>query len=41
MRKRIYEISEVSKDNNLPNKIYDIFMMFVIFASLIPLSFKE
>lgn len=41
MRKRIYEIIEVSKDNDLPSKIYDIFMMAVIFASLIPLAFKE
>ena len=41
MRKRIYEIIEVSKDNDLVSKIYDIFMMVVIFASLIPLAFKE
>lgn len=41
MRKRIYEIIEVSKENDLASKIYDIFMMVVIFASLIPLAFKE
>ena len=41
MRKRIYEIIEVSKDNDLVSKIYDIFMMVVIFESLIPLAFKE
>ncbi|RGG67638.1 ion transporter [Eubacterium sp. AF17-7] len=41
MRKRIYVIIEVSKDSDLVSKIYDIFMMVVIFASLIPLAFKE
>lgn len=40
MRKRIFEIIEVSEGNDLLSRIYDIFMMAVIFISLIPLAFK-
>lgn len=40
MRKRIFEIIEVSKDNDLLSSIYDSFMMIVIIGSLIPLTFK-
>ncbi len=41
MRKRIYEIIEVSKDNDKVSMAYDILMMFSIIISIIPLAFKE
>ncbi|MDR0947905.1 MAG: ion transporter [Lachnospiraceae bacterium] len=42
MRKRIYEIIEVSLDkSNTISNIYDYLMMVVIVFSLIPLAFKE
>lgn len=41
MRKRIHQIIEIAEENDLTSRIYDIFMMLVIFASLIPLAFKE
>ena len=41
MRKRIYEIIEVSKDNDKVSMAYDILMMFSIVISIIPLAFKE
>lgn len=41
MRKRLFEIIEVSKDNDLASSIYDAFMMIIIILSLIPLTFKE
>lgn len=37
MRKRIYEIIEVSTDNDKLSSIYDFFMMFTIIVSIIPL----
>lgn len=37
MRKRIYEIIEVSKDNDKLSSVYDFFMMFTIIVSIIPL----
>lgn len=40
MRKRIYEIIEVSDGNDILSRIYDLFMMTVIIISLVPLSFK-
>jgi len=40
MRKRIFEIIEVSEGNDLASSIYDYFMIVVIIASLIPLAFK-
>lgn len=40
MRKRIYEIIEVSNNKDKISAIYDGFMMFVIIASLVPLAFK-
>lgn len=40
MRKRIYEIIEVAKENDIISSIYDIGMMVVIILSLIPLAFK-
>ena len=41
MRKRIYEIIEVSKSSDLVSSIYDYMMMVVIIASLLPLAFKS
>lgn len=40
MRKRIFEIIEVSEGNDIFSRLYDIFMMVVIFVSLVPLAFK-
>lgn len=40
MRKRIYEIIEVSNGKDLWSSVYDTIMMVVIFASLVPLAFK-
>lgn len=41
MRKRLYEIIEVSKDNDTISHMYDVFMMVTIAVSLIPLFYKE
>ena len=41
MRKRIYEIIEVSKDNDKVSLAYDILMMCAIVISILPLAFKE
>ncbi len=41
MRKRIFEIIELSKEDDLLSKIYDLFMIFVIVLSTIPLAFKS
>lgn len=41
MRKRIYEIIEIAKDNDVVSRYYDLFMIVVIVISLIPLAFKE
>lgn len=41
MRKRIFEIIETAKENDRWSNVYDIFMMFVIVASLIPLTSKN
>ena len=41
MRKRIYEIVEVSENQDVVSKIYDVVMLVVILASIIPLAFKE
>ena len=41
MRKRIFEIIELSDGADKVSSAYDIFMMFVIIASLVPLAFKE
>lgn len=40
MRKRIFEIIELSDENDRVGRAYDCFMMAVIVASLIPLAFK-
>lgn len=41
MRKRLFEIIELSRDNDRISSSYDIAMIFVIIASLVPLAFKE
>ena len=41
MRKRIFEIIELSDGADKISSAYDIFMMLVIIASLVPLAFKE
>ena len=41
MRKRIYEIVERADTNDRPSQIYDVFMIIVIFLSLVPLAFKR
>ena len=41
MRKKIFEIIEISKDNNILSSAYDIFMIVVILLSIVPLCFKE
>jgi voltage-gated potassium channel len=41
MRKRIYEIIEVANIDDTASRIYDCFMMVMIFASLVPLAFKQ
>jgi voltage-gated potassium channel len=41
MRQRIHQIIELAEENDIASRIYDIFMMLIIFLSLIPLAFKE
>ena len=41
MRKRVFEIIEVGKDDDFASKIYDIFMMLTIVISIIPLAMKS
>lgn len=41
MRKRIFEIIEVSQDNDSISSAYDIIMMISILISIIPLAFKQ
>ena len=41
MRRRVFEIIELSEGNDLFSAIYDYFMMAVIFSSLVPLAFKK
>lgn len=40
MRKRIFEIVEISRDGDRVSAAYDVFMMLLIVASLVPLAFK-
>lgn len=40
MRKRIYEIIDLSNGNDRMSSIYDYFMIVIIFMSLVPLAFK-
>lgn len=41
MRRRIYEIIEAATEDDKLSNVYDIFMMIVITASLVPLTVKE
>lgn len=41
MRKRIYEIVEKAKENDIWSNTYDILMIITICVSLIPLAFKQ
>jgi voltage-gated potassium channel len=41
MRKRVYEVIEVAKLNDRASRIYDVFMILVILASLLPITFKN
>lgn len=41
MRKRLYEIIEVSQNNDRLSAVYDIVMMITIVVSIIPLAFKN
>lgn len=41
MRKRLYEIIEVSNDGDKISNAYDITMMIAIIVSIIPLAFKD
>lgn len=41
MRKRLFEIIELSRDNDRASHAYDFFMMAVIILSLLPLVFKQ
>lgn len=41
MRKRLFEIIEVSSDNDSMSTGYDVFMMLTIIVSIIPLAFKQ
>ena len=40
MRERIYEIIEVSKENDKVSAVYDSCMLICIVLSMIPLAFK-
>lgn len=40
-RKRIYEILEVGQKDDKLSRFYDLFMIFVIIISIVPLAFKE
>lgn len=40
-RKRIFEIIEKAEDNDLASSIYDVGMIIIIIASLVPMAFKE
>lgn len=41
MRKRIYEIVEISKGKDALSTFYDVFMMLVIIVSIVPLGFRN
>ena len=41
MRKRFFEIIEISRDGDRLSAVYDVLMMLVISLSLVPLVFKE
>lgn len=41
MRKRIFEIIEIAREDDKASNVYDVFMMVTISLSLLPLMFKE
>lgn len=41
LRKKLYKIIDYANDNDTSGHIYDIFMMLVIIASIVPLGFKS
>lgn len=41
MRKRLFEVIELSRDDNKLSRIYDLAMLCIIIVSLIPLTFKN
>jgi voltage-gated potassium channel len=41
MRRRIFEIIEVSKDHDQASAVYDVFMMTAILISIVPLAFVQ
>jgi voltage-gated potassium channel len=41
MRQRIFEIIEVSKNNDRASAVYDVFMMATILISIVPLAFVQ
>ena len=41
MRKKLYDVLEVSDGKNILSTVYDCFMLVVIIISLIPLAFKQ
>ena len=41
MRKRIFEIIELSSDGDKISAVYDVSMIVIIIASLVPLAFKQ
>ena len=41
LRKKVFGFIEGTKDNSTSSKIYDLFMMLVIIASIVPLCFKS
>ena len=41
MRKRIFQVVETANEHDVLSNIYDVFMMIVIIASLVPLAFKN
>lgn len=40
LRKKLYDVLEETKDNDIVTKIYNYFMMFIIVVSIIPICFK-
>ena len=40
MRKRVFEIIEISKDDDKTSSIYDAVMLLAIIVSILPLAFK-
>ena len=41
MRKRVFEIIEAAREHDRLSNAYDIVMMVTIFASLVPMAFKQ